>query len=232
MESATEGVKSMARRRPGRPKKSKRAVALVTRRVRRLIDLAHDGNIRQASKETGLPYPTLRDLYSGRRASPRLETIRALAKHYLVSVEWFTDERQPDPVPMGGVVGLLDPPSGTRGPDREVTIPFAAWEFWKVAEALDTYLESLPATPDRPIIGDATDDAANKRLTTFLLQPLLAAEVFGEPGAILREWAGREETEAWVMKLRALGRLWDVAIPSMLVVARSGVEVASGAERD
>jgi len=107
----------------------------------------------------GPEYATLRDLYSGRRASPRLDTIRALAEHYLVSVEWFTDERQPDPIPMGGVVGLLDPPGGRKGPDREVTIPLAAWEFWRVAEALDAYLESLPPTPDRPIVGDATDDA-------------------------------------------------------------------------
>lgn len=212
----------MAQRRPGRPKRSRKAVGLVTRRVRRLIDLAHDGNIREASEETGLPYATLRDLYSGRRPSPRLETVRALAKHYLVSVEWFTDERQPDPIPMGGVVGLLDPAGGRKGPDREVTIPFAAWEFWKVAEALDTYLESLPATPDRPIIGDATDDAANKRLTAFLLQPLLAAEALGEPGAILREWAGREETEKWVVKLRALGRMWGVTLPAILQRAREG----------
>jgi len=210
----------MVQRRPGRPKKARRSVGLVTRRVRRLIDLAHDGNIRQASEETGLPYPTLRDLYSGRRANPRLATVKALADHYLVNVNWFTDERQPEPVPIGGFVGRLDPPSGPGGEYREVVIPFAAWEFMKVARALDAYLESLPVTPDRPIIGDAGHPEGNKRLTTFLLQPLLGAEALGEPNAILREWPGGEERESWITKMRALGRMWQVAMPALLATAR------------
>ena len=218
----------MVQRRPGRPKKSRKALALVTRRVRRLIDLAHDGNIRQASEETGLPYATLRDLYSGRRASPRLETVRALAAHYWVHMEWFTDERQPDAVPISGFVGRLDPPAGAHGADRDVVIPFAAWEFMKVARALDAYLESLPPSPDRPIVGAVTEDEALKRLTAFLLQPLLAAEALGEPDAILREWAGREEEEIWVGKLRALGRLWEVAMPALLSTARKTPQPVHG----
>jgi hypothetical protein len=210
----------MVQRRPGRPKKSRKTLALVTRRVRRLIDLAHDGNIRQASDETGLPYPTLRDLYSGRRASPRLATVKALAEHYSIYMQWFTDERQPDPVPLSGFVGRLDPPAGAPGEDREVVIPFAAWEFIKVALAVDAYVDSMPPSPDRPIAGAATDDEATKRLTTFLLQPLLAAEALGEPNAIVREWATREEEEIWVGKLRALGRMWQVAMPALLSTAR------------
>lgn len=210
----------MVQRRPGRPKKSRKALALVTRRVRRLIDLAHDGNIRQASDETGLPYPTLRDLYSGRRASPRLATIKALAEHYSIYLQWFTDERQPDPVPLSGLVGRLDPLGGAPGEDREVVIPFAAWEFIKVALAVDAYVDSMPPSPDRPIVREATDEKATKLLTAFLLQPLLAAEALGEPDAIVREWATREEEEIWVRKLRALGRLWQVAMPALLATAQ------------
>lgn len=206
----------MVQRRPGRPKKSRKGLALVTRRVRRLIDLAHDGNIRQASDETGLPYPTLRDLYSGRRSSPRLATVKALAEHYSIYIQWFTDERQPDVVPIAGFVGRLDPLGGAPGEDREVVIPFAAWEFMKVALAVDAYLDALPPSPDRPIIGAATDDKATKLLTAFLLQPLLAAEALGEPDAIVGEWARREEEEIWVRKLRALGRLWQIAMPALL----------------
>ena len=209
----------MAQRGPGRPKKSHRALALVTRRVRRLIDLAHDGNIRQASEETGIAYATLRDLYSGRRSSPRLRTIKTLADHYLINIQWFTDERQPDTVPVGGFVGRLDPLPGMHE-DREVVIPFAAWEFMKVALALDAYLDATPPSDDRPIIGAATDDEATRRLTTFLLRPLLGAEALGEPDAIVREWAKREEGEIWVRKLRALGRMWQVAMPALLATAQ------------
>jgi hypothetical protein len=210
----------MVERRPGRPKKARKGLALVTRRVRRLIDLAHDGNIRQASDETGLPYPTLRDLYSGRRANPRLATVKALAEHYNIYIQWFTDARQPDAVPIAGFVGRLGAPGGATGEDREVVIPYAAWEFMKVALALDAYLDTLPPSPDRPIIGAATDYEATKRLTAFLLQPLLAAEALGEPDAIVGEWAKREEEERWVGKLRVLGRMWQVAMPALLATAQ------------
>lgn len=227
------------RKGPGRPKKRRRALALVTRRVRRLIDLAHDGNIRQASEETGLPYATLRDLYSGRRANPGLNTLEALARHYAVPMGWFSDERQEEPVPISGYLSYLDarpeqlparirddlPP---RAYYREITFPFAAWEFIKVVKALDEYLDALPPSPERPIIGDATGDVAMKRLATFLLQPLLAAEALGERLAIVPtimykgdEWPEAEDEENWVRKLRVLGRLWEIAIPGMLRESRS-----------
>ena len=211
----------MPHRGPGRPKRSRRASAVVTRRVRRLIDLAHDGNVKQASEETGIPYPTLRDLYSGRRSSPRLRTIKALADHYLLAIEWFTDENQGDPVPVGGFVGRLGPAPGTRG-DREVLIPFAAWEFIKVAKGLGVYLDSLPATPDRAIVGDADYPEDIKRLTTLLLQPLLAAEALGEPDAVLSEFPDREDRERWVAKLRVLGRMWTVVLAKTLGASPEG----------
>ena len=48
----------------------------------------------------------------------------------------------------------------------------------------------------------------------------LAAEALGEPDAIVREWAKREEEEIWVWKLRVLGRLWQVAMPALLATAQ------------
>lgn len=219
---------SKARQGPGRPKKARKAVALVTRRVRGLIDLAHDGNIRQASEETGIAYATLRDLYSGRRANPGLKTVKALAAHYQVHMQWFTDERQAEPVPISGYIGYLDPPPGMRGRRphlREVVIPFAAWEFLRVVQALDRYVESLPSSPKRLIVGETTGREGLKLLTTFLLQPLLAAEAMGEPGAIVPDddVVTRQQEENWVRKLRVLGRMWEVAIPGLLAKARQAV---------
>jgi len=56
---------------PGRPKHPlSEGVPPITKRIRRLIDLVHGGNLAAAGRATGLPYPTVRDLYSGRTANP------------------------------------------------------------------------------------------------------------------------------------------------------------------
>jgi len=215
---------------PGRPKKARKAHSFVTRRVRRLVDLAHDGNIRQAADECGLPYATLRDLYSGRRTNPGLKTLKKLAERYEIPMGWFTDERQSEEVPISGYVGYLEPRAEQRGPRpwlRDITIPFAAWEFVRVIKALDDYLESLPATPERPIVGDSAGKEGLKRLTEFLLQPILAAEAIGEPDAVVPNTAfvpdrmpTKQDEENWVRKLRLLGNLWESLIPGVLDRAR------------
>ena len=64
-------------RRVGRPKKLLQPKALLTQRVRRLIDLCHQGNVDEASKATGLPYATLLGLYHGRTANPKIRTLVA-----------------------------------------------------------------------------------------------------------------------------------------------------------
>ena len=213
---------------PGRPKKKQKAVALVTRRVRRLIDLAHDGNIKAASEETGIPYATLRDLYSGRRSNPGIATVSAFASHYDIPMGWFTDERQSETVPLSGLVVYLNPTPDMKARRREASIPFAAWEFQKVLRAIDSYLDLLPPSPERPIAGEATGAEQNQRLAMFLLHPLLAAEALGEPGAIVPHYSHggdgahtREEEERWVGRLRELGRMWEAAMPEFLSSARS-----------
>lgn len=219
---------------PGRPKKPRRSRSFVTRRVRRLIDLAHDGNIQQAATEIGMAYATLRDLYSGRRTNPSLRILTQLADHYEIPHGWLTDERQPEEVPMSGYVGWIEPRkeqrkgSAQKGWYRSVTFPFAAWEFLRVWRVLADYLDKLPPSAQRPILGTETDESeTNKLLSSFLLQPLLAAEAAGEPDAIVPLIASvpdklpsREDEEEWVRRLRVLGRMWEATIPALLKQAR------------
>jgi len=59
---------------------------------------------------------------------------------------------------------------------REVLIPFAAWPLYEVFVTLEDWLDSLPPSAERPIVGRATEEEFTKRLTTFLLGPLVTAE--------------------------------------------------------
>jgi hypothetical protein len=217
----------------GRPKKNLMpAKAVVTRRIRRLVDLAHDGNVREASARSGVAYATLRDLYLGETTNPSVGTLDALGTAYGFTAAWFVDEGQGDEVPVGGWVGYLPPlPEWTRREEwpgqfryaREVVIPFTASSLLRVAELLDRYLSSLPVSPARPIIGDATEDKEQTlRLTTFLFQPLMAASEAGEPNAlatISHPLPTRADEEAWVMRLKDLGRFWETMLPSLIDAA-------------
>src|SRR5687768_13107494 len=76
---AASAKAQMRQLRAGRPqKKLSPARALVTRRIRRLFDIAHDGNLREAAGATGIPYTTVRDLYHGRSTQPSIGTLQAL----------------------------------------------------------------------------------------------------------------------------------------------------------
>jgi hypothetical protein len=70
-------------------------------------------------------------------------------------------------------------------------------------------------------VGEATGEALQFRLCTFLCQPLLAAERAGRPGVIpsfeevddrLASPIGR----AWVRSLTALGRMWQLVLGDLL----------------
>lgn len=208
----------------GRPHaKPKRATHTVTRRVRRLIDIAHDGIVQAASDATGLPYPTIRDLYSGRITNPSLKTLKVLADTYKVFEEWFRDEKQGEEIPMGGWVAYLPALDGSidRRKRRETVIPFAAWSMKSVAEKLDNALEAIPPSPQRPIVGQSRDDEFNLKLSVFLLQPILDTE-----RAIGREIApshsgalsgDREMHEEWISRLRLLGLYWERFLDELLV---------------
>ena len=210
--------------RVGRPKqKPPQAKALLTRRVRRLIDLAYDGNLRTASMTTGLPYTTLRSLYTGRTVNPGIATLRVLAARHGIPDAWFLREDQPERLPMGGLVARLPNARGKprdRHYDRETRVPYAAWPLIEVYTLLGEYLDDLPPSPSRPILGDAADgDEVCRRLTEFLFAPLLAAETLGEPTALPGEWI--EDLEPKLKTLQALGRFWEQTLPVLLGKARA-----------
>jgi hypothetical protein len=186
-----------------------------------LLDKVHGGNLADAHRITGLPYPTLRDLYAGRSANPELATLDQLRAPYGVSLNWFTDRAADDEVPLTGRVVLLPPhprsAAGTRAL-RPVFLPYAARTLFAVYASLQTWLERQAPAPERPVVGEATGDTLTFRLTTFLLQPLLAAEKLGEEvipaAAVAGQPAGVDA--AWVERLEAVGALWRAALPHIL----------------
>ncbi|MBI2072012.1 MAG: hypothetical protein HYT81_03060 [Gemmatimonadetes bacterium] len=207
--------------RVGRPKRPLTAgVPPVTRRIRRLVDLVHGGNLAAAGRATGLPYPTVRDLYTGRTANPELSTLNQLRAPYGVSLNWFTDRAADDEVPLGGRMVLLPPhsraPQGAARALRQVLIPYAAGDLLAVFAAVEEWLKTKAAEPDRPIVGETSGDAFTFRLTTFLLQPLLAAEKVGEeviPPAAPTASPAQGVDAAWVARLEALGGMWRILLP-------------------
>ncbi|HKV43586.1 MAG TPA: hypothetical protein VJT32_02745 [bacterium] len=220
-------------RRVGRPRTNRpRATAVITRRVRRLVDLAHEGNLSEASRVTGLSYPTIRDLYTGRTTNPSAETIEALRKPYHIYPKWFTDAQAPEAVPASGRVGLLAPDPRALEPRRvpvryrEVLIPFAAWSMYEVFVTLEDWLDSLPPSAERPIVGKATEEEFTRRLTTFLLSPLLAADrELGAGGQepptarLIRDHNDRPED--WVRLVRSLGDMWQETLRGTLQTAKN-----------
>ncbi len=223
----------------GRPKKLRKPKTLLTRRVRRLIDLAHDGNLQEASDATGLPYATLRDLYSGRTTNPRVNTLKRLARSYGFSEPWFLQEDQTDVVPFGVRTCYLPADAWSAGPQdekllalrgfvREVQIPYVAWPLAEIYTVLRDYLMSFLPSMGRPIVGDESNDSLvdfDVRLSTFLLGPLVAAageaqERSAAQALPLGPPTTPEEQERRLKPLRALGRFWELAIPDLLARAR------------
>lgn len=215
-------------RRAGRPKAPLAPPAhLITRRVRRLVDRVHAGNLREASQLTGLPYPTLRDLYIGVTTNPGLGTLETLREPYGLGSEWFTNLDEPAQGPKEGLKGLVPPKPavGARGRSlREILIPCTAWPMYEIMAKMERRLASELVGPDRSIVAEATGDAFTFRLTTFLLQPLLAVEKMGLESIILtlaefESGADGSEVEArdlWVRRLRALGGMWHGVLGEFL----------------
>lgn len=221
-------------KRVGRPRaRLPKARHLVTHRIRWLVDNVHEGNLNEASRVTGIPYPTLRDLYVGRTTNPSLQTLETLRKPYTMGVEWFTNPKAPEKAMPGGIVGYLPPLLGRarRGEwdRREVVIPYTAWPMYEVFTLLFDWLDKQESSPDRPIVGAANDRDFTERLTTFLLGPYLALErETGDVNTILPHMPVKpqrmptdEDEEAWVRKMRTLGLMWQQAIPELLAKARA-----------
>lgn len=224
----------------GRPKKLRKPKTLLTRRVRRLIDLAHDGNIQEASEATGLPYATLRDLYSGRTTNPRVNTLKRLAHSYGFSEPWFLQEDQGEVVPFGVRTCYLPAEAWWAGPEddkvleqrgfvRKVEIPYVAWPLAEQYTVLRDYLLSYLPSTNRPIVADESNDSVvdfDLRLSKFLLGPLVsAAGDAHERGAAqvipLGPPSSPEAQQRQLKPLRALGRFWELAIPDLLARARA-----------
>ena len=212
----------------GRPRKPLAGpVHPLTVRVRQLIDLAHEGKVRDASRLAGIPYPTLNDLYIGRTVNPNLATLESLCAPYDIELSWLLAADQPEPAPRTGR-GVLLPPHPTadvkRRALREVQIPFVAWSMYEVFTSLEGRLIAMQATAERPIVAEAAGDALVFRLATFLFQPLLAAEKAGEIGVIPvvppGEEVGLKTRSRWIVTLRALGAVWQVALPDLLAGGR------------
>ena len=207
------------RQAPGRPRGPlPEASHLLTRRIRRLVDEAHLGNLREAASHTGLPYATLRDLYFGYTTSPGLRTVLTIAEAYATPLEWFTRD-DASAAPRLLIEGQLppDPEFGRGREGRRIRIPLAAWPLASCFLRLERELGAMPPRADRPIIGAAVDpDEIRRRLTEFLLGPLLAASSEGiiemqgaEPPFRGTKDPTPDEERAWVELLRGLGKFWE-----------------------
>ena len=204
-------------RRIGRPRiEASPKLSSVSKRVRYLIDLAHSGNVQEASNLTGISYPTLNDIYSGKTKNPALRTLESIGEPYGVGKLWFLSDGDTDQKPLIGRTGLLppDPHADIKSRAlREVLIPYSSWPFYEVFVRLEDKLNSSESSASRPIVGEAKGDALVFRLTTFLFQPLLAAEKAGAKGAFLCqeefEQANSLERSRWVKTLSSLGEVWS-----------------------
>jgi hypothetical protein len=93
--------------------------------------------------------------------------------------------------------------------------------MYRLFSGLERRLGGIEVGPDRPIVGEATGDAFGFRLTTFLMQPLLAAEKLGSgdvivvaDGTAARPWS--EGDLLWVERLRQLAAAWWIMLPAAL----------------
>lgn len=212
----------MPRARDGRSRRAGRpSSALITARLRRLVDDVHDGSLVEAAAFAAVPYAALREIHSGRAAAPDPALLAQIATAYGLPPDWFA---APDDgtVPFAGWAGFLPAPPGQEQ-GRRVTIPFGAWPLIRVLVRLEQRLRELPACPGRPILGGATDPReCRRRLAAFLLQPVLAAGALGHadleqpvlfPAAVDQGNPGRERL---VGLLHHLGQFWEVALGDLL----------------
>lgn len=202
----------------GRPKAKKApATAVVTRRVRRLIDYAHEGNMREAATASGVAYATLRDLYNGTTVNPGIRTIERLSKAYGIYPSWFTDDRDQEEVPNSGLSVTLREmvPSPLGLVHREILIPLAAYPLpWVLGDGM-LILERLPALTSRPILGEAVLEEANFRMVETVLAPLLAAESAGIIPRLRSPLEAGESGGDLVLHLRLMkeiGSFWRTAL--------------------
>ena len=216
---------------PGRPKgRLPPARRLITRRVRALVAEAHLGNLSEAARHTGLPYGTVRDLYLGRTTRPGLDTLVILAAAYDLTPTWFSDQASTERPGMALETSLPPDPEYRRGSEgRRLDIPLAAWPLARLILLFEGYLPTLPAAPDRPLIGAMNDPGRIRQaLVVFLLRPLLEGQQYGytrvlgaDPPFRGTERPDEAQRAAWVTTLRALGSFWERALSDLIAAAEA-----------
>lgn len=217
----------MATKLGGRPPKPlKPAKALVTKRVRHLIDVAHDGNVHEASKVSGVPSATLRALYTGRITNPEIKTLEKLGNSYGFYAGWFTDPGVSESVPAGGYLFKVTEPMPQFGitVPGEFTVPWASWPLPDVVNRYVDYLVALPPAADRPIIGKFVEKSepqtkTNSIVAAFLLAPLFLAESMRQGDALRGiEEALRDDStrEGMFRRMRKLGLFWQDALAGVI----------------
>lgn len=141
---------------------------------------------------------------------------------YGVDVGWLAGEGGLGSIPVVGRIGLIPPHPMDAAKSRalrEVLIPYRAWPMYQLIADLERELLAVGASATRSIVGEASGDAFQFRLTTFLLQPLLAVEKLGVEQVILAAPAGTaehaqtDEVLLWTDRLCKLGRLWRALTP-------------------
>lgn len=208
------------------PKPLKPAKALVTKRVRHLIDLAHDGNVHEASKVSGVPSATLRALYTGRITNPELKTLEKLGDSYGFYAGWFTDPSVSESVPAGGYLFKVAEPMPQFGitVPGEFVVPWASWPLPDVVNRYVDYLVALPPTTDRPIIGALVEKSepmtmTNSMVAAFLLAPLFLVETMGQGDALRSVGEALHDDsrrEGMFQRMRKLGLFWQDALSEYL----------------
>ena len=124
-----------------------------TKRLKHLVDTIHRGNVKEASRESGIPQPTLHALYSAVASKPRRKTLKKLIEFYGVSEEWLLGERgvlrQPD------YRRPAEPVEGVAGRDGWVFLP-DLWDralfYWRRFETrcYETWVADRDAGKDVP----------------------------------------------------------------------------------
>lgn len=107
------------------PSNGQPAVITLGGRVRELIDEFHAGSLRKAARDLGIPVTTLFQVVGDQR-QPRAETLRTIARYYMVSADWLLTGEGLGPVYASdarGAVALHERPWKTPAS--------AGWLTWK-----------------------------------------------------------------------------------------------------
>ena len=169
-------------------------VISLSKRVLRLVEDSHGGNVRAAARDIGVPQQTLQRIVRGSGASPRVDTLQRIARFYRTSVDWLltgegagpnATERYAEAFQWLEILRSLDLPAGLH--DVMMELPKATTH---AVYGLIVGVHVLPGHPEGP----------HGRETRELIEAL------------------REERRAWVRLVREWVRQFGVARVRALVI--------------